>query len=124
MTLCHHWLLLHRAAYRYKFFYIDTGTNTDTTFRYRYQFDPYCDIHTTFSSKVRLFYSEIWGTCHQEHHTQPTATACAVKMCSGNCHRACQGSVHIRAGVNSGIGIGIDTNSNSNSRNWNCKGIE
>ena len=28
-------------------------------------------------------------TCHQEHHTQHTATACAVRMCSGNCHRTC-----------------------------------
>ena len=49
-----------RAAYCYRFFYIDT--NTDTTFRYRYQFDPYRDIHVTILSRVRLFYTEKWRT--------------------------------------------------------------
>ena len=84
-----------RAACRYKFF--DINTNTDAT----YQFDPYRDIHVTISSKVRLFYTENWETCHQEHHKQPTAAAWAVEMCSGNCHRAFQGSVHISNEISS-----------------------
>ena len=49
-----------RAAYCYRFFDIDTST--DTIFRYRYQFDPYCDIHITILSRVRLFCTEKWTT--------------------------------------------------------------
>ena len=54
------WRHQFRAAYRYRFFDIDT--NTDTTFRCRYQFDPYRDIHVTILSRVRLFYNEKWRT--------------------------------------------------------------
>ena len=80
-----------RAAYRYRF--LDIDTNTDTTLRYQYQFDPYRDIHHIIQSEAILHW-EVENS-HQEHHTQPTATTCAVIMCSGNCYRACQGSVHI-----------------------------
>ena len=84
--------LTDRAAYHYRFFDIDT--NTDTTFRYRYQFDPYRDIREPYYPERGYLHWKV-ENCHQEQHTQPTATACAVIMCSGNCQRACQGSVHI-----------------------------
>ena len=74
-------------------------------FRYRYQYWYHISIPISIRSISRYPHNHFihskailhWKVenCYQEHHTQPTATACAVTMCKINCHRACQGSVHL-----------------------------